>query len=82
MLLTYFVTHVSYDNSMVHRGNVVDGDTENVDSDLTEMTTNQLIMTTHLLYHTLRLLLLTTMNLSSVSVVVYQLDTYSYWLSM
>ena len=57
---------------MVDRANVVDGDTENVDSDLTEMTTNQLIMTTHLLNHTLRVLLLTTMNLSSVSVVVYQ----------
>ena len=57
---------------MAHRGNVVDGDTENVDSDLTEMTTNQLIMITHLLNHTLRLLLLMTMNLSSVSVVVYQ----------
>ena len=72
MLLTYFITHVSYDNSMVDRANVVDGDTENVDSDLTEMTTNQLIMTTHLLNHTLRVLLLTTMNLSSVSVVLYQ----------
>ena len=73
MLLIYFVTHISYDNSaMVYRGNVVDGDTENVDNDLTEMTTNQLIMITHLLNHTLRLLLLTTMNRSSVSVVVYQ----------
>jgi hypothetical protein len=57
---------------MFRRGNVVDSDTGNVDSDLTGMTMNQLILITHILNHLLRLTLITTMNLSSVFVVVNQ----------
>jgi hypothetical protein len=55
---------------MVRRGNVAD--TGNVDNDLTGMTMNQLILITHILDHLLRLALITTMNLSSVFVVVNQ----------
>jgi hypothetical protein len=55
---------------MVHRGNVAD--TGNVDNDLTGMTMNQLILITHIIDHLLRLSLITTMNLSSVFVVVDQ----------
>jgi hypothetical protein len=39
----------TYPNSMVRRGNVVDADTGNVDSDLTGRIMNQLIMITHIL---------------------------------
>jgi hypothetical protein len=57
---------------MVRRGNVVDADTGNVDSDLTGKTMNQLIIITHILNHLLRLALITTMNLSFVFAVVNQ----------
>jgi hypothetical protein len=68
----WWPTETPCPNSMVRRGNVVDADTGNVDSDLTGVSMNQLILITHILNHLLRLTLITTMNLSSVFVVVNQ----------